>query len=1168
MQSFSEKLNALIGLLLIDLLFLIPLVGLLALVAATKRPTYAVLKRNFLAYFTNPTGYVFLCLFVWLSSIAAFWPEEFFASNLANLDQLNQQLPLIMVIFIPAITMSIWAEERRQGTDELLLTMPAGDFDIVLGKYLAAVAIFTVSLLFSQIAIFLVLINLGNPDLGLFVANYFGYWMVGLALLAVGMVASFVTKNLTVGFILGVILCVPFVLAGYTDIFMSGVVAVVFRWIMLLLLPLLTILGLLASHSFAAALGESCKRFFTRWESYLLLIGYPILVAVSLFIGWKFATDHWATLLAENFQILVIPAIAICALACRKSEDESKAVRDDTVWGILGRYAAAGWIFLFTFFLAVIVGMVVGLIADEVDLTSVAVTQAAMSPTSAYWIIGLIVLAFAVLFFGLFSSSLVAYAVTVVFCLPIIYIGTAGIATGEPVGRAIRQLSVAERFTDFQAGVISLSSFIYFILLLAVMLYICMVLIGRRHWSTGRHSTFIGGHYFARAIAFLVVAGGISVAAASLPIFRWDVTSEELSSLSDPSIDLIEEVTSGEDKRVIKIEAFISQDLPQKFVQRRFDLLSALREIKAIGGDQIALRIYDGVDLFGDVANRAETYYGIEKQTVDTKVRGATTSTEAIFGVAFESQLERSIIPFLTASVPIEYELMRSLATVTQQERKKIGVLESDADLMGGSTTMRPGRQERPVIEELRKQYEVVSVNPTDPIPTDEYDVLLAVQPSSLNEAQMNNFIAAVRAGLPTAIFEDPFPVTSPAPGTSQPKRPQGMFNMQQPEQKGNIQPLWDLLGVKLVGQPASRFGGPPGDEALIIWQEYNPHPDDAELQNEFVWITPSSGAQEAFSEKSPITSGLQKLLMLYPGGMIESSIEEDREVTPLVTTGALNSGTVAYADCLEYNIIGQPYLKGREAIRSDEKPTLQQYVLAAHIKKKTADDQNAAEQGDAEKADSEAKSKPRGVNVVLVTDIDLLSGFFFELRARGEIPGMPMVAKWNLDNVTFILNLLDQLAGDDRFIEIRKRRRLHRELTAVQRVGNEAKQARNAARKEAEQRFQDAIDKAEEELNETVEELRGRTDISTQAKQEQLDIVQKNVSERVSALRAKLDREREDEFRRIENTMAAQIHNVQDRYKMLAVLLPPIPPLLIAICVFFVRRAREREGVSASRLV
>src|SRR6476620_5201960 len=182
----------------------------------------AIFRRDFVSYFSNPTGYVFICVFVMLSAMAAFWPPGFFSNNLANLDQLNQWMPFILLVYIPAITMSVWSEERRQHTDELLLTLPASDMDVVIGKFLASMAIYTVALLFSMFSIYLVFMyGLGSPDTGLFVGTFVGYWFVGLAMLSIGMVASFLTANLTVGFILGMIFNMPLALFGVADWFVK-----------------------------------------------------------------------------------------------------------------------------------------------------------------------------------------------------------------------------------------------------------------------------------------------------------------------------------------------------------------------------------------------------------------------------------------------------------------------------------------------------------------------------------------------------------------------------------------------------------------------------------------------------------------------------------------------------------------------------------------------------------------------------------------------------------------------------------------------------------------------------------------------------------------------------------------------------------------------------------
>ena len=172
----------------------------------------AVFWRTFAGYFSGVLGYLFIVAFTVAASLLAF-NSAFFAANLATLDQLSAGFPVLLLFLIPAITMTAWADERKLGTDELLFTLPAREGDVLLGKYLAVLAVYTVALLFSLTNL-LVLSAIGDPDWGPVFTTYLGYWLVGAALCAAGLFCSALTGSPAVAFVLGVAVCAIPVFVG------------------------------------------------------------------------------------------------------------------------------------------------------------------------------------------------------------------------------------------------------------------------------------------------------------------------------------------------------------------------------------------------------------------------------------------------------------------------------------------------------------------------------------------------------------------------------------------------------------------------------------------------------------------------------------------------------------------------------------------------------------------------------------------------------------------------------------------------------------------------------------------------------------------------------------------------------------------------------------------
>ena len=897
----------------------------------------ALVKRDLWKYFTSPTGYVFITLFIFLSAATAFWQDRFFLENLANLNQLNRVFPYLLVFFISALTMGVWAEERKQGTDELLLTLPATSLEVVLGKYLATLAIYTASLLLSLSHV-LVLIWLGSPDLGLMFSNYLGYWLIGASLITLGMLGSLLTANATIAFVLGALFCSFFVFVGSV---------------------------------------------------------------------------------------------------------------------------------------------------------------------------------------GSFSDSL---------------------------GELLSGLGVFGYFEDFSRGVISLSALLYFVSVAALAIYVNVLLVERRHWPRKADGYPMWMHHLVRTVALVAVVISI-VTIFSRPGWRLDVTAERLHSLSSETHRLVDELPED---RPVFIQAYVSPEVPEQYVQTRESLLGLLNEIDAIGGAKVEVLIKD-TEPFSPESRDAREKFGILPRPVSDMESARASFSEIFLGVAFTSGAQEHVIPFLDRGLPTEYEIVRSIRVVARTDRKKIGILNTQARVFGGLDfqTM----QTTPawaVVDELRKQYEVVQVTPNSPIPAD-LDGLLVALPSSLPQVEMDMLSAHIDAGNPTLLLVDPLPVInislSPTERAGANMNPFMQQQAAPPPEKGNVQQFLAQIGVSW-------------NSSSIVWDTYNPHPDLAQLPSEVVFVGRGNENPETFNENHPSSAQLQELVLLYPG-QIRDAAESGYDFQPLLTSGYV-SGIQSYFQLVQRSFLGVQLNRNLPHIPDD-----QTYILAAHVRgsqaegvpEETEPEATASgEEGESEDALEEIPdASPKPVNAIVIADLDFISEQFFVMRAQGP-------ENLNFDNVTFFLNAIDVLVGDESFVGLRNKRIRHRTLERVEQQTQNFIQERVVEEQEAESEAQLALVDAQRRLEEKVDEVRQRTDLDEQTKQIMASNLQEVESRRFEVLRTNIETAKEAQLSESQENMEAQIRSIQNNIKTFAILLPPIPVFVVGVFIFLRRQRREREGAAAAR--
>ena len=237
------------------------------------RNVKAIFKRELFGYFESPVAYVFIIIFLLLQGFFTFNVGHFFESNTANLKAYFDWHPWVYMFLIPAVAMRLWAEDRRLGTVELILTLPVTVMEAILGKFLAAWCFIGVCLILTTPIVFTVA-YLGNPDLGVAACGYLGSFLLAGAFLSVGIMTSSMTKSQVISFILSVVISLFLILAGYPP-----VLDTLYGWVPIWLVNLVSQLSFL-SHFYSIERGVVDIRdllyFFSIMVFFLFVTGLLI----------------------------------------------------------------------------------------------------------------------------------------------------------------------------------------------------------------------------------------------------------------------------------------------------------------------------------------------------------------------------------------------------------------------------------------------------------------------------------------------------------------------------------------------------------------------------------------------------------------------------------------------------------------------------------------------------------------------------------------------------------------------------------------------------------------------------------------------------------------------------------------------------------------------------
>lgn len=896
---------------------------------------------------------------------------------------------------------------------------------------------------------------------------------------------------------------------------------------------------MLRLHVVFAMFSRNFWSYFSGVIGYLFIVVFVTVGALAAFQE-KFFSNNIASLdqLNEYFPYLllfIVPAISMGVWS-----DERRQGTDELLFTLpvsdlevlLGKYLAVVAVYTVALAFSLTHAIVLGLIGRP-DYGVLFTTY------FGYWLAGAALLSAGMAASYLTNSATVAFVLGAVFCAVPVLIDKLSLivsfaAESLRLGKRLSdvqfydQLSLVYQFRPFGLGLITFNSLLYFVSIITAMLFLNRILIGQRHWSGGAESMPMGWQYVVRFVSVSVTLLCVCFIFSSKS--QWDFTSEKVYTVSSTTRNVIRNLPA---EKNVTIEAYVSEDLPKDYVPVRASLQGLLTQYESLGGRRVTVR-YVTVRPFSDEADAARKY-GIEPKKVTSERAGRNQTDDVFLGIVVHSGSSEIVVPFIDVAIPIEYELTRSIATVVKSERLKVGVLDTEAKVAGGfdMSTFRSLPEWR-LVTELKKQYDVESVTAAN-LGSKKFDVLIAVLPSGLGQADMDRFVDYVRAGNPTLILDDPLPAFNP--GLS-PKRPKGparnpMMGMGQPPQEpkadgGRATALVNLLGIEW------------NFDRLVFDQSFATlHPEYADLvRPEFIAISPQSGMRDAaFNQENEVTKGMQEVLCFFSGS-IRPRKNSGIDFKPLLRSGN-PSGILPWDDVVTDSFMGGMDFASDPSRQLDADKAGQ--VIAAEIK-------------------SEKKSDTK-IHAIYVADADIISDWFFTVRDKNMF-------NLTLDNVTFVLNAVDHLAEDHQYIALRSRRAKAHSLVGVEQFTRKARNEETTARHEADTEAKDKLKGAQERLDAAVKKISEDESLDTIRKFQMMEIARQREQRNLDLRKAEIEEAKNRKLDQIKAKTQRQIRRVESSFQFLSVLLSPIPAILLGLCVFLYRAANEAKEVAPTRRV